>query len=70
MKVIEKVRDWKAKAAGLAAAAIPLGLTLDPNNTIGELAPMVISLFTAFLPIIIIFMLFSIVLKSLNQKRS
>jgi hypothetical protein len=55
------------QAAGFIGAELPLGLTLDPNGTIDSLVPMILDLFSALLPIIIIFMIFGMMMQSMGR---
>ena len=68
--IIERLKDWRLKAAGIIGAALPLGLTLDPNGTIESLTPTILSLFKALLPIIVIFMLFGMMMQSMGKMTS
>lgn len=59
MKVIEKLRGWKARAAGVAMVALPLGMAVDFSETT--------DLILALLPVIVIFMVIGMILGVLGS---
>jgi len=59
MKVIERLNGWKAKAAGVAMVALPLGMTIDFGETT--------DLILALLPVIVIFMVIGMILGVLGS---
>ena len=67
MRLTERIGEWELRVGGFTAAALPIALTVDPQETIEGLTPMIISLFQALLPLILVFILFGWLMQSMGR---